>query len=320
MLKKDDIIFVTGHTGMVGSEIVRFFNSKGYTNIKTATRSELDLTNQQIVNRWFSKNKIKYVIIAAGKVGGIKANAMFPAEFIYQNLMIVCNVIQAAYENGIHDLLYLGSSCIYPKFANQPIAESELLSGKLEPTNEPYAIAKISGIKLCESFNRQYDTNYRSLMPTNLYGEGDNYDLENSHVLPALIKRFHEAKKSKADLVKVWGSGNAKREFLHVEDLVSAALHVIRLSNNIYFQSAKKTESHVNVGSGEEISIKELAENVKKVVGFEGELNFDKSKPEGTPRKKLDISKIKSFGWNPTINLEEGLFRTYKWFKQHYDV
>ena len=320
MLKKNDIILVTGHTGMVGSEIVRFFNSKGYTNIKTATRSELDLTNQQTVNRWFSKNKIKYVIIAAGKVGGIKANAMFPAEFIYQNLMIACNVIHAAYENGINDLLYLGSSCIYPKFANQPIVESELLSGKLEPTNEAYAIAKISGIKLCESFNCQYGTNYRSLMPTNLYGERDNFDLEYSHVLPALIKRFHVAKKNNADLVKVWGSGNAKREFLHVQDLASAALHVIKLSDKIYFQSNRKTDSHVNVGSGVEISIKGLAKIVKNVVGFEGELDYDKSKPEGTARKKLDLTKIKSFGWSPTINLEEGVFRTYKWFKKYYDT
>jgi len=311
-------IYVAGHRGMVGSAIVRQLEARGDCQILTRTHSELDLTNQQAVHHFFEQMQIDEVYLAAAKVGGIHANNQYPAQFIYQNLMIECNIAHAAYQSGIDRLLFLGSSCIYPKFANQPIGESELLTGVLEPTNEPYAIAKIAGIKLCESYNREYGTHYRSVMPTNLYGEGDNFHPVNSHVIPALIRRFHEAKVENADTVTVWGSGNAMREFLHVDDMAAASLHVMELSDEIYEANTDPRLSHINVGTGEDVTICELAETVKAVVGFEGALEFDQSKPDGTPRKLLDVSRLESLGWSPSIELKPGLERAYRWFvEQH---
>ena len=310
-------IYVAGHRGMVGSAIVRQLEARGRCEIISRTHDQLDLTNQQAVETFFQQEKIDQVYLAAAKVGGIHANNEYPAQFIYENLMIECNLVHAAFKAGIDRLLFLGSSCIYPKFANQPMTESELLTGILEPTNEPYAIAKIAGIKLCESYNRQYGTHYRSVMPTNLYGEGDNFHPVNSHVIPALIRRFHEAKQQQAESVTVWGTGKAMREFLHVDDMATASVYVMELSDEIYVENTDSRLSHINVGTGEDVTIRQLAETIAEVSGFEGELLFDQSKPDGTPRKLLDISRLQSLGWSPSIGLKLGLERAYRWFVEH---
>ncbi len=299
---------------MVGSALLRKLDAEDYRNIITQTHSQLDLTRQAEVENFFQSNQIDYLVIAAAKVGGIYANSHYPADFIYQNLMIEANLINAAYQSGINGLLFLGSSCIYPKFASQPMAETELLTGSLEPTNEPYAIAKIAGIKLCESYNRQYGTHYRSVMPTNLYGPNDNFNLENSHVIPALIRKFHEAKLNKAQSVSIWGTGNVRREFLYVDDMAEACFYVMQLDDAIY---ADLMLSHLNIGTGVDISIRELAELIKTVVEFDGEIVFDVSKPEGPPRKLLDTKRLTSLGWQPKVSLKEGLTATYQWYLEN---
>lgn len=296
-------IYVAGHRGMVGSAIVRQLKNNGFTDILVRTSKELDLTNQQAVNQFFETEKPDYVFLAAAKVGGIHANNVYRADFLYQNLMIEANIIHAAYINKVTKLLFLGSSCIYPKMAPQPLKEEYLLTGFLEPTNEPYAIAKIAGIKLCESYRRQYNCNFISAMPTNLYGPNDNYDLNNSHVLPALIRKFHTAKTQNQAQVEIWGTGAPLREFLHVDDLAEACLFLMDNYNDELF---------VNVGSGTDISIKDLALLVKKIVGYEGELVFDTSKPDGTPRKLMDVSRINHLGWQHKISLEEGINKVYE--------
>jgi GDP-L-fucose synthase len=301
-MNKTDKIFVAGHNGMVGSAIVRQLQKNGFTNLLTRSSKELDLTNQAAVNQFFDTEKPAYVFLAAAKVGGIQANNIFRADFLYQNLMIEANIIHASYINKITKLLFLGSSCIYPKMAPQPLKEEYLLSGFLEETNEPYAIAKIAGIKLCESYRRQYGCNFISAMPTNLYGPNDNYDLNNSHVLPALIRKFHTAKKENLPQVEVWGTGTPLREFLHVDDLAEACLFLMENYNE---------EQFVNVGTGIDISIKELALYVKEIVGFNGDLMFDPSKPDGTPRKLMDVSKIHSLGWKHKIELQQGIKKVY---------
>ena len=313
-LKPDAVIYVAGHRGMVGSAIVRKLESAGFNSIITRTHSELDLTDQQAVRSFFSNQNVDHVVLAAAKVGGIHANDTYPAEFIYQNLMMEANVIHEAYRAGVKNLLFLGSSCIYPKYANQPMKETELLTGVLEPTNEPYALAKIAGIKLCESYNRQYGTDYRSVMPTNLYGPNDNFHPENSHVIPALMRRIHEAKINGDGSVTIWGTGKAKREFLHVDDMAAACVHVMQLSNKEYSEHTETMLSHINVGTGEDLSIRELAETIRDVVGYDGQLEFDTDKPDGTPRKLLDVSRLKDLGWEHQIGLKEGLASTYSWF------
>jgi GDP-L-fucose synthase len=305
-------IFVAGHRGMVGSAIVRLLKSRGYSNIVTRTHEELDLTDQAQVRDFFSNEKIEQIYLAAARVGGIHANNSYPANFIYENMMIQANIIHEACRHDISKLLFLGSSCIYPRLAAQPIREESLMTGQLEPTNEAYAIAKIAGIKLCESYNRQHGTDYRCVMPTNLYGPGDNYHPENSHVIPGLIRRFHEAKMANAGKVVIWGSGMPKREFLHVDDMALASLHVMDLDRAHYEAVTQPMQSHLNVGSGEELSIGELAETVMQVVGFQGRLEFDNSKPDGTPRKLLDVSRLASLGWAPEISLKAGLAETYQ--------
>lgn len=312
MQKLQPRIYVAGHRGMVGSAIVRILQAHGHTNIVTRTHAELDLTNQEQVRRFFSEQKIDQVYLAAAKVGGIHANNTFPAEFIYQNLMIEANVIHQAWSAGVQKLLFLGSSCIYPRLAEQPITEAALLTGKLEPTNEPYAIAKIAGIKLCESYNRQYGTDYRSVMPTNLYGPGDNYHPQNSHVIPALIRRFHEAKMTGAESVVIWGTGTPKREFLHVDDMAAASVHVMELERRTYDNHTEPMRSHLNVGTGEDVTIRELAELIAEVTGYKGEIKFDSEKPDGTPRKLMDVSRLKSLNWQPRITLKDGLSQTYQ--------
>jgi len=319
VLSHDAVIFVAGHRGMVGSAAVRELHRQGYTNVIHAPRGEVDLRHQESVSRFFSEHEIDYVLLAAGKVGGIHANNTYPARFIYDNLMIECNVIHSAYCAGVKRLLFLGSSCIYPKHAHQPMAESELLTGVLEPTNEPYAIAKIAGIKLCESYNREHGTHYRSLMPTNLYGEGDNFHPEDSHVIPALMRRFHEAKLAGDATVEVWGTGNARREFLHVDDLASACMHVMGLSDERYEANSEPMSSHINVGTGEDVPIREMAETLREVVGLEATLQFDTSRPDGTPRKLLDVSRLRGLGWRHRIELREGLEKTYSWFLANLD-
>lgn len=319
MLRPDSKIYVAGHRGLVGSAILRNLDKRGISNIITRTHSELDLTSQNQVQTFFEKEKPEFVILAAAKVGGIHANNTYPAEFIYQNLMIEANVIDAAYRSGVQHLLFLGSSCIYPKAVGQPMREDALLTDVLEPTNEPYAVAKIAGIKLCESYNRQYGTDYRSVMPTNLYGEGDNFHPENSHVIPALMRRFHEAKEAKQDEVVVWGSGKPMREFLHVDDMAAASIYVLELDNKIYAENTSEMLSHINVGTGLDCTIKELAETTKKVVGFEGELVFDSSKPDGSPRKLMDVSRLKNLGWQAGITLEQGMQSTYDWYLKNID-
>ena len=307
-------IYVAGHRGMVGSAICRALESAGQKNIITRDRQQLDLKNQSAVSQFFNEVKPDMVYLAAAKVGGIYANSTQPASFIYENLMIELNIIHAAYQAGVKSLLFLGSSCIYPKLASQPMTEEALLSGFLEPTNEPYAIAKIAGIKLCESYNRQYGLDYRSIMPTNLYGLNDNYDPEGSHVIPALISRFHEAKVVGAASVNVWGSGERRREFLFSEDLAEASIFVMSLSVDIYRSVTKPMLSHLNVGSGTDMTIHELAELIKKVVGFKGEILFDTSKPDGPPKKLMDSSKLNRLGWKPSVTLEAGLTIAYKDF------
>ena len=310
-------IFIAGHKGMVGSAIFRQLKDQE-VEIITKNRKQLNLLNQQDVQNFFKNEKIDQVYLAAAKVGGILANNTYPAEFIYQNLMIQNNIIHNAFLNGVKKLLFLGSSCIYPKNAKQPMKEDEMLSGKLEPTNEPYAISKIAGIKMCESYNRQYGEShgidYRCIMPTNLYGPGDNYHPENSHVIPGLIYRFHEAKVSKRKNISVWGTGTAKREFLYVDDMARASIHLMNINKKIYDKYTSPMCSHINVGSGEDITIKELAEIIKEVIGFDGEVNFDPKKPDGIPRKFLDSKKIHDIGFNPDVNLKDGLIKTYQDF------
>ncbi len=299
---------------MVGAAIVRALEAQGTSNIITRTHAELDLTDQAAVNAFFAAERPQQVYLAAAKVGGIWANNTYPAEFIYQNLMIEANIIHAAKKYGVERLLFLGSSCIYPRLAEQPMREEALLTGTLEPTNEPYAIAKIAGIKLCESYNRQYGTDFRSVMPTNLYGPGDNFELENSHVIPALIRKFHEAKTTGEPSVEVWGSGKPRREFLHVDDMAEACLFVMGLAAETYHANTQPMLSHINVGTGQDVTIADLAQTVKAVTGFQGEIHFDASKPDGAPRKLLDVSRLRRMGWQPRTDLREGLGQTYDWF------
>jgi GDP-L-fucose synthase len=312
-------IFVAGHNGMVGSAIVRQLRKYDDVEIILADHSELDLIDTKAVMAYFSREKIDQIYLAAAKVGGIFANNSFPAEFIYQNLMIESNIIHAAHMNSIHKLLFLGSSCIYPRMSNQPIKEKELLQGSLEPTNEPYAIAKIAGIKLCESYNRQYGHDYRSVMPTNLYGPHDNFHLNNSHVVPALIRRFHEALTLDKKDVTIWGSGNPMREFLHVDDMASACKYVMDLDELTYKNNTEEMLSHINVGTGNDCTIRELSELIADVIGYRGEIKFDISKPDGTPRKLLDVTRLTRLGWHAGINLRNGLSDTYKWFLNNQD-
>lgn len=302
---------------MVGAAIVRRLESLGYRNLLTCDRKTVDLTRQADVESFFKDTAVDYVYLAAAKVGGIYANNTYPAEFIYENLMIECNVIHSAHQAGVQKLLFLGSSCIYPKLAPQPMAEESLLQGSLEPTNEPYAVAKIAGIKLCESFNRQYGRDYRSVMPTNLYGPNDNFHPDNSHVIPALIRRFHEARESRAPQVVVWGSGQPMREFLHVDDMAAACVHVMELDVETYRAHTQPMLSHINVGTGIDCTIRELAETIGRVVGYEGDIVFDSSKPDGAPRKLLDVHRLAALGWEARISLEDGLRRTYSWFLEH---
>jgi len=308
-------IFIAGHNGMVGSALIRILKTQNVELI-TRDRQELDLLDQAEVNNFFRNEKIDQVYLAAAKVGGIYANNTYPADFIYNNLTIQNNVIHNAFLNNVKKLLFLGSSCIYPKNANQPIKEEELLTGKLEPTNEPYAIAKIAGIKMCESYNRQYykkyDIDYRSIMPTNLYGPGDNYHPTNSHVIPGLIHRFHEAKMNNLPSVTIWGTGKPKREFLYVDDMAIASIHAMNIDKKIYEEEVTSMCSHINVGSGMDLTIKELADTIKEVIGFKGEIIFDSSKPDGTTRKLLDSNRISNLGFKPKINLKEGLIKTFK--------
>lgn len=299
---------------MVGSSIVRRLQAVGHTAIFTADRNQLDLLDQAGVQKYFNDREIDQVYLAAAKVGGIHANNAYPAQFIYENLMIQANIIHAAHLSGVQKLLFLGSSCIYPKHAKQPMREDALLTGELEPTNEPYAIAKIAGIKLCESYNRQYGRDYRSVMPTNLYGENDNFHPENSHVIPALMRRFHEAKLANTPEVMVWGSGKPMREFLHVDDMATASVHVMNLDADTYHANTQPMLSHINVGTGVDCSIREMAETMKKVVGFEGGLTFDATKPDGAPRKLMNVDRLKALGWQYAISLEEGLAMTYEWY------
>ena len=314
LLKPDSSIYVAGHRGMVGSAILRQLEQRGFTNLVTRVHAELDLCEQAAVRAFFEKEQIDFVVLAAAKVGGIHANNTYPAEFIYQNLMMEANIIHEAWRTGVTRLLFLGSSCIYPKLANQPMAEKELLTGTLEPTNEPYAIAKIAGIKLCESYNRQYGTHYRSVMPTNLYGPNDNFHPVDSHVIPALIRRIHEAKVNGDSQVTIWGTGNARREFLHVDDMASGCIHVMALPDEVYAEQTEPMLSHINIGTGEDVTIRELAETIQQVVGFGGELQFDTTKPDGTPKKLLNVTRLNELGWHAKIVLKEGLESTYQWY------
>jgi GDP-L-fucose synthase len=310
-------IFIAGHKGMVGSALLR--NLEGDDEIITRDFEELDLRDQQQVAAFFRETPVDEVYLAAAKVGGIHANDTYPAEFIYDNLAIECNIIHHAWKNGVQKLLFLGSSCIYPRLASQPMREDALLTGTLEPTNEPYAIAKIAGIKLCESYNRQYGTDYRSVMPTNLYGPGDNYHPENSHVIPALLRRFHEARLEGADGITIWGSGKPMREFLHVDDMARACIHVMNLPTEQYQQVIEPRLSHINVGTGMDCSIAELAQTIAEVTGFTGRIHYDISKPDGAPRKLMDSSRLRKLGWRPKYTLKDGLKQAYDWFVDNYD-
>ena len=310
----NDKIFIAGHNGLVGSALLRKLKSRGFSNLLIRNRKDLDLTDQKKVKDFFNKEKPDFVILAAAKVGGIFANNTYPADFIYQNTMIEANIIHSAFKNKVNRLLFLGSTCIYPKDIEQPMREDALLSDKLEPTNEPYALSKILGIKLCESYNRQHGTDFRSVMPTNLYGINDNFDPDNSHVIPGLINRFHNAKINNHKEVKVWGSGNAMREFLFVDDMAEASLFVLDLDKEIYQSNTHPMLSHINVGSGKDITIKELAEMIKQVIGYQGDLFFDTSKPDGSPRKLIDISRLSDMGWKSSTNLRDGLEKTYEWY------
>ncbi len=312
-------IFVAGHNGMVGSTIVRQLIQSGDVELITRSRKELDLTNQQAVFEFFQTEKIDQVYLAAAKVGGIVANNTYPADFIYENLMIQCNIINSAHLVNIQQLLFLGSSCIYPKLAEQPMKESALLTGSLEETNEPYEVAKIAGIKLCESYNRQHGRDYRSVMPTNLYGAHDNFHPENSHVIPALIRRFHEAKLNNDKEVIAWGSGKPMREFLYVDDMAAASIHVMNLDKAIYDNNTEPMLSHINVGTGVDCTIRELVETVAQVVGFEGDIKFDATKPDGAPRKLMNVDRLKSLGWEYSVDLESGLDLAYQWFVDNQD-
>lgn len=316
-------IFVAGSAGMVGSALVRQLRKKGFTNILTCSRKELDLVDQLAVRNFFKENKPEQVYLAAAKVGGIHANNSYPAQFIYDNMMIEANVIHEAFKAGVKKILFLGSSCVYPKYAEQPILEKELLNGYLESTNEPYAVAKIAGIKLCESYNRQYseshEVDYRSVMPTNLYGPGDNYHSDNSHVIPGLLRRFHEGKIEKSPSVKVWGTGLPCREFLYVDDMASGSIHVMNLPKEEYIKNTSTMQSHINIGYGSDITVYDLAVMIKKVVNYKGNIELDKSKSDGTPKKILDSTKINSLGWSPEFRLEQGLELTYKNFIESYD-
>jgi len=310
----NDKIYIAGHRGLVGSAIVRQLESRGFTNLLMRTHKELDLCNQAQVQNFFQQEEPDYVILAAAKVGGIHANNTYPADFIYQNMMIEANVINSAYENKVKRLLFLGSTCIYPKAVKQPMLEEAILTDVLEPTNEPYALAKIAGIKLCESYNRQYGTDFRSVMPTNLYGVNDNFHPENSHVIPALMRRFHEAKVNNDSEVVVWGTGNAMREFLYVDDMAVASLFVLELDEQTYKANTQSMLSHINIGTGKDVTIREMAETMREVVGYKGMITFDIVKPDGAPRKLIDVSRISSMGWNYSTNLKKGLVKTYKWY------
>lgn len=312
-------VFVAGHRGMVGSAIVRRLQALGYTNILTAGRDELDLLEQAAVQRYFQAHNIDQVYLAAAKVGGIHANNTYSADFIYENLMIEANIVHSAHMAGVEKILFLGSSCIYPKHAEQPMKEESLLTGTLEPTNEPYAIAKIAGIKLCESYNRQYGRDYRSVMPTNLYGPNDNYHPDNSHVIPALLRRFHDAVQRGDNEVVIWGSGNPMREFLHVDDMADASVHVMELDETTYQSNTSPMLSHINVGTGIDCTIRELAETVARVTNYTGRLTFDKTKPDGAPRKLMDVSRLQKLGWQAGIGLEDGLRDAYRWYVQNVD-
>jgi len=309
-----DKIYIAGHRGLVGSAIVRQLEERGFTNLLMRTHKELDLTNQAQVQTFFEQEKPDYVILAAAKVGGIHANNTYPADFIYQNMMIEANVINSAYESKVKRLLFLGSTCIYPKAVEQPMREDALLTGVLEPTNEPYALAKIAGIKLCESYNRQYGTDFRSVMPTNLYGINDNFHPENSHVIPALMQRFHQAKANNDAEVVVWGTGNTMREFLYVDDMAEASLFVLELDEGIYQTNTQPMLSHINVGTGKDVTIKEMAETMKQVVGYEGSLTFDTTKLDGAPRKLIDVKRLENMGWKYSVDLKAGLKKTYTWY------
>ena len=310
-------VFVAGHRGMVGGAIVRRLRVADGCEIVTRSRRELDLTRQADVEAFFRTTPLDQVVVAAARVGGIHANSTYPAQFIYENLIIEANLIHAAHRAGVQQLLFLGSSCIYPRNAAQPMREEALLTGTLEPTNEPYAIAKIAGIKLCENYNRQYGRDYRSVMPTNLYGPGDNFHPHDSHVIPALMRRFHEAKAAGASAVVVWGSGRPRREFLHVDDMAAACLHVMKLSATAYAAHTQPMLSHINIGTGQDCTIRELAETMAGVVGYRGRIEFDPSKPDGTPRKLLDVSRLAALGWKASISLKDGLHDTYEWFTRH---
>jgi GDP-L-fucose synthase len=314
MIHPHSKIWVAGHQGMVGSALIRQLNHHGFHNIIAKTHRELDLTHQQDVQDFMRAERPDCVLIAAGKVGGIYANNAYPADFIYLNLMIVGNVIHQAFEVGVENILYLGSSCIYPKYARQPMAEDALLTGILEPTNEPYAIAKIAGIKLCESYNRQHGTDYRSVMPCNLYGPNDNFHLENSHVIPALMKKIHYAKVNNLDFVDVWGTGTSRREFLHVDDLAAACFQILNIPMNRFNRFIKPMCSHINVGLGEDISIEELVKTLCRVINYQGGVRYDKSKPDGSPQKLMHTALISDLGWRPSYSLEAGLKHTYEWF------
>lgn len=313
-------VFVAGHKGMVGSAVVRQLSKDSSVEVITKDRSELNLLDALAVEQFFATHRIDQVYLAAAKVGGIVANNTYPAEFIYQNLTIQNNIIHSAHLHGVQDLLFLGSSCIYPKFASQPMREDSLLTGTLEETNEPYAIAKIAGIKMCESYNRQYGRNYRSVMPTNLYGENDNFHPQNSHVIPALLRRFHEAKLNGDSKVVAWGSGEPMREFLHVDDMAAASIYVMNLAQHIYQENTQEMLSHINVGTGVDCTIRELVETVAKVVGFQGKIEFDATKPDGTPRKLMDVTRLKSLGWEAKTTLEDGLAMTYQWFLENQET
>jgi GDP-L-fucose synthase len=310
-------IFVAGHRGMVGSAIVRQLQSETGVEIVTASRDELDLSKQQAVADFFAGQALDEVYLCAARVGGIHANDTYPADFIYDNLMLECNVIHQAHAHGVNKLLFLGSSCIYPRLAEQPLKEEALLTGTLEPTNEPYAIAKIAGIKLCESYNRQHGTDYRSVMPTNLYGPGDNFHRENSHVIPALLRRFHEAVQTGATNVKNWGTGSALREFLHVDDMAAASVYVMNLPEADYERVTEPRLSHINVGTGTDCSIRELVDTIAEVTGYTGTIEWDPSKPDGAPRKLMDSTKLNTLGWQPQYDLKSGLKETYTWYLNH---
>jgi len=310
----NDKIYIAGHRGLVGSAIVRQLEERGFTNLLMRTHKELDLTNQSEVQDFFKQENPDYVILAAAKVGGIHANNTYPADFIYQNMMIEANVINSAYESKVKRLLFLGSTCIYPKAVEQPMREDALLTDVLEPTNEPYALAKIAGINLCESYNRQHGTDFRSVMPTNLYGINDNFHPENSHVIPALMRRFHEAKANNDAEVVIWGTGDAMREFLYVDDMAEASLFVLELDKETYQINTKPMLSHINIGTGKDVTIREMAKIMKKVIGFEGKLIFDTTKPDGSPRKLTDVSRLSNMGWSYNVNLYDGLERAYYWY------